>query len=153
MIVAECLVRIDPTDPTDLPEPLSVSDSNPVSEGENSGTPRRPIDPARKNPSYPQREHLHEKAQWIAQLQDVENKVNTARQMLNSLKTDPKRPAFERIFAQMQGARDQVADAVRRLPQETGDLYEEDHHRVADAQAALKRLFERWESLTTARGH
>lgn len=130
-----------------------MSDSNPVSEGESARGPRIPADPARKNPSYPQRAHLHEKPKWLAELQDVENRINTARQMLGSLKNDPKRPAFERIYAQMEGARDQVADAVRRLPQETGDLYEEDHHRVADAQAALKRLFERWESLTTARAH
>ena len=126
-----------------------MSDSNPVSEGENAGVPKPSADP-KKNPAYPQRVHLHEKPKWLADLQEVENKIGYARQMLNSLKADPKRPAFERIYAQMQGARDQVADAVRRLPQETGDLYEEDHHRVADAHAALKRLFDRWESLTTA---
>ncbi|WP_435017529.1 hypothetical protein TA3x_005143 [Tundrisphaera sp. TA3] len=127
-----------------------MSDSNPVSEGELETSPRRPADP-KKNPSYPPRVHLHEKPKWLAELKEVENRIGYARQMLASLKNDPKRPSFERIYAQMQGARDQVADAVRRLPQETGDLYHEDHHRVADAQAALKRLFDRWESLTTSR--
>lgn len=130
-----------------------MSDSNPVSEGESPAEKlNRPADP-RKNPSYPGRTHLHEKPKWLADLQEVENKIGYARQMLNSLKNDPKRAAFERIYAQMQGARDQVADAVRRLPQETGNLYDEDHHRFADAQAALKRLFDRWENLTTVRSH
>ena len=50
----------------------------------------------------------------------------------------------------MLGARDQVADAVKRLPRETGDLYDEDHHRLEEAVAALDRLFQQWDSQTTA---
>jgi hypothetical protein len=49
-----------------------------------------------------------------------------------------------RLFAQMLGARDQIADAARRLPMEVGDLYEEDHHRLNEAVAALERTFARW---------
>jgi len=56
---------------------------------------------------------------------------------------------FERMLHQMQGARDQIADSVRRLPMETYDLYEEDRHRLDEAVAALDRLFERWASLST----
>jgi hypothetical protein len=105
----------------------------------------------KKNPSYPQRVHLLEKPHWQSVLQTVESRIAVARQKLNVLGNDSKRPAFERIYAQMLGARDQVADAVKRLPQETGGLYEEDHHRVEEAVAALDRLFQKWDSQTTAR--
>jgi len=57
---------------------------------------------------------------------------------------------FERMLHQMQGAQDQIADAVRRLPMETNDLYEEDRHRLDEAVAALNRLFERWDSLANS---
>jgi hypothetical protein len=40
----------------------------------------------------------------------------------------------------MLGARDQIADAARRLPGEVGELYEEDRHRLEEAVAALDRL-------------
>jgi hypothetical protein len=53
------------------------------------------------------------------------------------------------MLHQMQGARDQIADAVRRLPMETDDLYEEDRHRLDEAVAALNRLFERWDTLSS----
>ena len=46
----------------------------------------------------------------------------------------------------MLGARDQVADAARRLPMETGDLYEEDKHRLEAGVAALDRVFQKWET-------
>lgn len=124
--------------------------SQPVSEGESTKAPRPALDP-KKNPSYPQRTHLLEKPRWLSVLQDVEGRLAVARQELDVLGNDARRPAFERIFAQMLGSRDQVADAVRRLPQETGDLYEEDHHRVDEAVAALDRLFVKWDSQTTVR--
>jgi hypothetical protein len=57
----------------------------------------------------------------------------------------PDRPRFERLYAQMLGARDQVADAARRLPGEVGDLYEEDKHRLEVAVAALERVIAKWD--------
>lgn len=126
-----------------------MSKSQPVSEGDSPPT-RLPTADPRKNPSYPAREHLHEKPRWLSVLQGVEDRLAQARQKLGVLGTDTHRPTLDRIYAQMLGARDQVADAVRRLPQETGDLYEEDHHRVDEALAALDRLFLRWDSRTTA---
>jgi hypothetical protein len=110
-----------------------------------------PVADPRKNPSYPQRVHLQEKPHWQGVLQSVEARLADARQKLQILGNNPKRPAFERIYAQMLGSRDQVADAVKRLPLETGGLYEEDHHRVEEAVAALDRLFQRWDSETTSR--
>jgi hypothetical protein len=111
----------------------------------------KPVADPKKNPSYPQRVHLSEKPHWEGILQSVEGRLAVPRQKLSVLGNDPKRAAFERIFAQMLGARDQVADAVKRLPLETGGLYEEDHHRVDEAVAALDRLFTKWDAQTTAR--
>ncbi len=111
----------------------------------------KPVADPKKNPSYPQRVHLLEKPHWLGVLQSVETRLATPRQKLSVLGNDPKRPAFEKLYAQMLGARDQVADAVKRLPLETGGLYEEDHHRVEEAVAALDRLFQKWDAQTTAR--
>jgi hypothetical protein len=123
-----------------------VSKSQPVSEAEaDVPTRTQPVDPAR-NPSYPQRVHIHERAHWQRVLQECEERIAMARQKLNVLGNGPTRPAFERLFAQMLGARDQIADAARRLPTETGDLYEEDRHRLEEAVAALDRVFKWWES-------
>ena len=127
-----------------------MSKSQPVSEGESPETPLAiPRDP-KKNPAYPQRVHLLEKPKWLAVLAGIETRLVDPRQKLSILGTNAKRPALERIYAQMLGARDQVADAVKRLPQETGDLYEEDKHRVEEAVASLDRLFDRWKTQITS---
>jgi hypothetical protein len=89
-----------------------------------------------RSPTYPQRVHIRERAQWQKVLADVEARVRAAQQSSNA-----QRPGAERLLAQMAGARDQIAEAVRRLPMEVGDLYEEDHHRVHEAEQALTRLF------------
>lgn len=94
-----------------------------------------------RNPSYPQRVHVRERAEWQALLQSWETRIAEAHAQL-SRKPDPS--AAARLYAQMLGARDQIADAVRRLPMEVGGLYDEDRHRVTEAVAALERLFNRW---------
>lgn len=128
---------------------MSASKSQPVSEAESNVLARtQPIDP-RKNPSYPQRVHIHERAHWQGVLQKCEERIDAARQKLNVLGKNSSRPVFERLYAQMLGARDQVADAARRLPMETGDLYEEDKHRLEEAVAALDRVSRRWDSQKT----
>lgn len=93
-----------------------------------------------KSPTYPQRVHVREKAQWVALLKELEEKVSQAGRQLGASPS----PAKARLYAQMQGAIDQIADSVRRLPGEVGDLYEEDKHRLEEAKAALERLFARW---------
>jgi hypothetical protein len=97
-----------------------------------------------KNPSYPQRAHVQERAQWQTLLKGWEDRIAQARPKLESMGQGPERAAYEKMYAQMLGARDQIADAGRRLPMEVGDLYEEDRHRVQEAVAALERLFRRW---------
>ena len=123
-----------------------MSKAQPVSDAE-ADVPARPqpVDPL-KNPSYPQRVHIHERAHWQEILRRCEQRIATARQELNGLGDGPNRAAFERLYAQMLGARDQVADAARRLPVETGDLYAEDRQRVHEAVAALERSLQRWEA-------
>jgi hypothetical protein len=54
-----------------------------------------------------------------------------------------------RTFHQLQGARDQIAEGVRRLPLEAGELYHEDKERYHQALAAFNRVWQKWESLAT----
>src|SRR5262249_47565525 len=99
-----------------------------------------------KNPSYPARIHVGERSHWQGVLRSCEERIATARQKLDVLGPGPNRTGFERLYAQMLGARDQVADAVRRLPMDAGDLYEEDKPRLDEAVAALDGVLKRWES-------
>ncbi len=108
-------------------------------------TPATTVADPKKNPSYPQRVHLSEKPHWLGVLQSVETRVAEAQAKLAALGNVGNREVFEKLHAQLLGARDQVAAAVKRLPLETGHLYEEDHHRVDDGVAALDRLFQKWD--------
>jgi exonuclease VII small subunit len=100
-----------------------------------------------RNPSYPQRVHILERAKWQGVLASCEERIATARKKLDVLGTNsPDRARFDKLHAQMLGARDQVADAARRLPSETGDLYEEDKHRLEQAVAALDRVLRQWDA-------
>ncbi len=96
-----------------------------------------------KSPSYPQRVHVRERPHWQGVLTSWEDRIEQVRA---GLATSARDPVKARLFAQMLGARDQIAESVRRLPQEVGDLYEEDRHRLEQAVAALERLFARWPS-------
>ena len=120
-----------------------MSKSQPASEGE-LATTRTSVPDPKKNPSYPARQHLQEKPHWQGVLKDAEAQIAPFSQRLKVIGNDPKRDVYERLHAQMLGARDQIADAVRRLPGETGDLYDEDKHRVEEAVVALNRLAQRW---------
>lgn len=91
----------------------------------------------RRSPSYPQRAHIRERAHWQSVLNAWDEKIAAARPRVGAS------PDANRIFGQMAGARDQIADAVRRMPMEVGDMYEEDKHRLEEAVAALERLIAR----------
>ena len=105
-------------------------------------TPSNPL----KNPTYPQRVHIRERAQWQEILDHWSARVAEAEPRIAQVGDPARRTALERLHAQMLGARDQIADMARRLPMEVGDLYVEDRHRLEGAVAALERLFARWES-------
>lgn len=100
-----------------------------------------------RNPAYPARIHIHEAAHWRGVLKTCEEKVAAAGQKLAALGNSTQRAAYEYLYTQMLGARDQVSEAARRLPGETGGLYAEDHHRLEEAVAALDRVCARWDSL------
>ncbi len=97
-----------------------------------------------RNPSYPQRSHFGERPQLEETLSSWEQKINNLAGKLTDLANHPGRSTYERLFFQMQGARDQMAEAVCRMPLETGALYEEDRERFEAAAAALRRLFQSW---------
>jgi hypothetical protein len=95
-----------------------------------------------KSPSYPQRVHVRERSQWKAVLAQYQDRVAQAGRELQS---GPAPSATrQRAYAQLQGALDQIAEAVRRMPGETGDLYHDDHHRLEQATAAADRLLKAW---------
>ena len=113
---------------------------------ESRHAPAQPIDP-RRNPSYPKRIHSAEGPKWRGLLEEWKKIVARTATRVGTLGNHPKRDEFLYVYAQMQGAIDQIADAVRRLPGEVGELYAEDKHRVDQAVAALERLLKTWETL------
>jgi hypothetical protein len=100
---------------------------------------------AQKSPSYPQRVHLKEKPQWQALLKTWEDRIAAVVRDRTAVDDGADRDSRGRLYAQMLGARDQLADAVRRLPMEVGFLYDEDRLRAEEAVAALERLFKQSE--------
>jgi hypothetical protein len=97
-----------------------------------------------RSPTYPQRVHLHERGQLEEALRSCDQQLSAALQKLNVLANHAEKPRFVRLYHQMQGARDQVAEAVRRLPLEAGGLYHEDHERFQNAMDAIERIARRW---------
>jgi len=91
------------------------------------------------------RDHLFESAELERALRSCDERIGSARDKLNSVVNHPKQAIFVRLYHQMLGARDQVAESRHRLPLETGDLYHEDKARFEQAVAALDRLWSSWE--------
>ncbi len=99
------------------------------------------------NPAYPARTHFHERAPLEQALQSCEERLAAARQKLLAMGDRGDRELRARTFHQLQGACDQVAEGVRRLPLEAGELYHEDRERFEQAVAAFDRVWRKWESL------
>jgi hypothetical protein len=97
------------------------------------------------NPTYPKRVHFVERGQLEEALRSCDRRLSAAFQKLKVLANHAQAPQFVRLYHQMQGARDQVAESVRRLPLEVGGLYHEDHERFGQAVAAMERTWQRWE--------
>ena len=96
-------------------------------------------------PPTPSRDHILERAELEKAVRSCTDRINSARQKLNSVVNHPKQASFVRLYLQMLGARDQLAESARRMPLETGDLYHEDKERFKQALAALDRLWQSWE--------
>ena len=98
------------------------------------------VGPLSRNPSYPQRIHAYEKPHWDRVLADAQAQLDSAERKLETLRNDSRFPEYRKIVCQLAGARDQIAEMARRLPNEVGHGYEEDRHRLDQAVAALNRL-------------
>lgn len=99
-----------------------------------------------KNPSYPQRTHFGERKELQEKLAACEEKLASMARKLATLGGHARRSSYERIYHQMLGARDQLAECARRMPLEAGALYEEDRERLTAAEAAVARTIQRWDS-------
>ena len=76
-----------------------------------------------KSPTYPPRSAFPASAaRWKRVSDRARSESRRSRQKLDTLGNHPQREAYERIYHQMLGARDQIAETVRRLPLETGSL-------------------------------
>ncbi len=99
-----------------------------------------------RNPSYPQRDHFSERAALEEALRKSEERVAAARQKLDARGGLSGNADAARLYHQLLGARDQIAECARRLPLEAGELYHEDKERLEQALAALERVWKRWEN-------
>jgi hypothetical protein len=97
-----------------------------------------------RSPTYPPRTHFLERATLEESLHSCTERLLAAEKRLSDLGSDPGRRNLERTYHQLLGARDQAAEAVRRLPLETGALYQEDHERFTEAVQAFDRAWQRW---------
>lgn len=107
------------------------------------------VDPFR-NPSYPARTHFHEREKLEASLRDAEERLSAARQKMGAISNHPQTAALTRLYHQLMGARDQIADTVRRIPLEASDLYREDQERYHNAVAAFERVWRKWNEVIAA---
>jgi hypothetical protein len=104
----------------------------------------RSADPFR-NPSYPKRVHFPEREELGRVLASCEERLSTAVAKLRDQPDQAKKSNLLRLYHQLQGARDQVAEGARRLPLEAAGLYHEDHERFQQATAAFERTWRQWE--------
>jgi hypothetical protein len=98
------------------------------------------------NPTYPARTHFHDREKLQSVLRDAEERLSTTRQKLGTMDSHPRRAEFVRLYHQLMGARDQIADCARRIPLEAADLYNEDQERYHNAVAAFERIWNKWEA-------
>lgn len=106
-------------------------------------TPAPPQSPY-VNPSYPRRIHFGEQAAYLELLQSFDARIAEFRRKLDALGGGADRPKYEKLFLQLQGARDQTADTIRRMPLEAAELYREDRERFQAAIEAFERIAKCW---------
>ncbi|APW60402.1 hypothetical protein [Paludisphaera borealis] len=102
-----------------------------------------------KNPSYPERTHQADRAGLATTLKSCDEKITAVRKKLGLLANHPRRAEYEKIFHQLQGGRDQIADAASRMPREAGELYHEDAERLEFAKQAFARFMARWDAVAS----
>jgi hypothetical protein len=97
------------------------------------------------NPSYPQRDHFSERARLEEALHTSQERATAARQKLEADGSLMQNAEAVRLYHQLLGVRDQIAECARRMPLETGELYMEDKESFERAIGALERVWQRWE--------
>lgn len=112
---------------------------------DNHTTGPHSVDPFH-NPSYPKRTHFAERTKLAETLNRVDERMGQAAKKLAVLARDPRLVDFSRLYHQMMGARDQIAECARRIPREAGELYHEDHERLDQAVQAFERVVRQFES-------
>jgi hypothetical protein len=100
-----------------------------------------------RNPSYPVRDHFSERQKLEEALRLCDERVTSARRKLDAIGNLAGSAEAVRRYHQLLGVHDQVAECARRMPLETGSLYDEDQERFKQATAALARVWQRWEQL------
>jgi hypothetical protein len=103
-----------------------------------------------RNPSYPVRDHFAERAKFEEALRNSEERVDAARRKLEARGTNVGNAEAVRLYHQLLGVRDQIAECARRMPLETGSLYREDAERFNQAVSALDRVWLRWTTAVDA---
>jgi hypothetical protein len=98
-----------------------------------------------RNPSYPERDHFAERAKLEGALRTSEERVTAARQKIEAHASVAGNAEAVRLYHQLLGVRDQIAECVRRMPLEAGELYTEDKENFERAIAALERVWQQWE--------
>ena len=106
--------------------------------------------PARwyKNPSYPERTHFSERAALEGKLKACDEKLAAVKRKLGLLGNHAKKAEYERVYNQLCGARDQIADAGYRMAREAGGLYHEDLERLEAAERSFAWILQRWDAIT-----
>jgi hypothetical protein len=120
------------------PETYEVEKQAGVVERPKAGEPYR-------NPTYPERDHFAERARLDEVLRASQGRVDEARRILDAHGDSPGTAEAVRLYHQLLGVRDQIAECARRIPLEAGALYKEDRERFEQATAALERVWQRWE--------
>ncbi|WP_337177805.1 hypothetical protein [Paludisphaera sp.] len=102
-----------------------------------------------RNPSYPVRDHYGERHELEARLKACDEKLAAARRKFALLGSHPRRDEYQKLIFQLQGARDQFADAAYRMTREAGSIYHEDEERLGNAERAFAFVLRRWDSVAT----
>jgi hypothetical protein len=101
------------------------------------------------NPSNPVRDHYGERPGLEARLKACDDKLADARRKFTLLKDHARREEYQKLIHQLQGARDQFADAAYRMVREAGGLYHEDKERLEIAERAFSFILRRWDSVAS----
>ena len=100
-----------------------------------------------RNPTYPKRDHYGDRPRLEQALRLSEERIAKALEQLEGVIEPAGERCCARLYHQLLGIRDQIAESVRRMPVETGELYREDKERFDQAAAALDGVWQQWQKI------